>query len=718
VRLGGRVAGISDHFLEAWIPVSALPRVTEEVPGVQVVRTPTAWLQMHVSQGVSLSGATNLQGAGIRGSGARVAVIDTGFTGMSAAVAAGDLPAGVVTADFSGTGIENGGTHGTACAEIVYDMAPDAQLYLVKIDGVLLSSTENAVNYCITQGIDAVSISMGVTYNNFIDGRGTLCDLVNQMYASDVLPVVSAGNFAGNNGDAHHEGVTKDADADGWHEFSSGDELMAFTATGGQPVIVSLTWDRWPTTDQDYDLVVFDSALTSYWTWNTAQTGSQPPVEYGFFTPPYTGTYYLAIWRYSAGTGIRYEYYTRGIGSLALPVAQSSLACPADASGALTVGAINYASWSAGPQESFSSQGPTNDGRLKPEICGPDGVTTLTYPSPFYGTSASAPHVVGAAALLKSAHPLWTAAQLRNELTSSAVDMGTSGADYLYGYGRLRLLFPFETVSIDSTPIAGISIDVTPSDALGHADGVTNFTRLYPEDSQVSLVAPASSGGYQFSFWDIDGAAQGAGIQQVLVTADGPHTVTAHYVSQHFSDVPPSHWAYSQIEACFGAEIVQGYDDGKYHPEYPVTRDQMAVYIARALAGGDAAVPAGPAQATFADVPTTFWAYRHIEYDYDEGVVTGYDAERYAPGDPVDRGQMAVYVARAMVAPGGDAAIPDPEPPATFPDVPVSFWSYKHVEYCVGQGVVQGYDDGTYHPEYPVTRDQMAVYIARAFGLL
>ncbi len=41
-----------------------------------------------------------------------------------------------------------------------------------------------------------------------------------------------------------------------------------------------------------------------------------------------------------------------------------------------------------------------------------------------------------------------------------------------------------------------------------------------------------------------------------------------------------------------------------------------------------------------------------------------------------------------------------------------------HIEYCVERGVVEGYDDGYYRPEDVVTRDQMAVYIARAFGLL
>jgi hypothetical protein len=117
-------------------------------------------------------------------------------------------------------------------------------------------------------------------------------------------------------------------------------------------------------------------------------------------------------------------------------------------------------------------------------------------------------------------------------------------------------------------------------------------------------------------------------------------------------------------------------------------------------------------------VSSEFWAYKHIEYAVSQNVVKGYDDGTYLPGQTVDRGQMAVYVARAMVAPGGDAAVPDSVPPPAFPDVLPDFWAYKQVEYCAGQGVVKGYDDGNYHPEIVVTRDQMAVYIARAFGLL
>ena len=192
-----------------------------------------------------------------------------------------------------------------------------------------------------------------------------------------------------------------------------------------------------------------------------------------------------------------------------------------------------------------------------------------------------------------------------------------------------------------------------------------------------------------------------------------------------FSDVTSStsdpYWALWEIEAVYAAGIVKGYDDGTYKPTDPVTRDQMAVYMSRALAGGDAAVPTGPATATFPDVATDYWAFRYIEYAVDQDVVKGYDDGTYKPADQVDRGQMSVFVARAVAAPAERPELPGYTPPITptFPDVPTSFWAFKYVEYIAQDsvGVTKGYPDGDYHPEYVCTRDQMAVYVARAFKL-
>lgn len=186
---------------------------------------------------------------------------------------------------------------------------------------------------------------------------------------------------------------------------------------------------------------------------------------------------------------------------------------------------------------------------------------------------------------------------------------------------------------------------------------------------------------------------------------------------RRFVDVGVEHWAYYAVEACVGAGVVGGYPDGSYQPEVPVSRDQMAVYIARALAGGDAAVPPGPGEATFPDVPTDYWAFRHVEYAVAAGVVEGYPDGSYHPEIALDRGQMAVFIARALA--GGEAGVPEPTGEPTFADVPADFWARKHIEYIAdpGRGVAQGYPDGGYHPEYACSRDQMAVYVRRAFQL-
>jgi hypothetical protein len=190
---------------------------------------------------------------------------------------------------------------------------------------------------------------------------------------------------------------------------------------------------------------------------------------------------------------------------------------------------------------------------------------------------------------------------------------------------------------------------------------------------------------------------------------------------QWFSDVNWENWAFEHIDACYNAEIVGGYyPGGPYMPTAPVDRAQMAVFISRAVAGGDSAVPDGPTEPTFSDVATGTWAYKYVEYAVEQNIVTGYPDGYYQPTWQVNRGLMAVFVARALVVPNGDAGLTAGPPESTFPDVTSTgdwSWCYDHVEYIAAEGITQGYYDGLYHPEYTCSRDQMAVYIQRAFNL-
>ena len=122
--------------------------------------------------------------------------------------------------------------------------------------------------------------------------------------------------------------------------------------------------------------------------------------------------------------------------------AVSSLPTPGDAAGAIAVGAVN---WRGDGFKAYSSQGPTDDGRLKPEIMAPTD-TRLQGPNGLRsvgGTSIAAPNAAGAAAVMLAAarraggNP--SAAEVRGQLTALAVNLGVPGPDTVFGYGRVRV---------------------------------------------------------------------------------------------------------------------------------------------------------------------------------------------------------------------------------------------------------------------------------------
>jgi subtilisin family serine protease len=101
--------------------------------------------------------------------------------------------------------------------------------------------------------------------------------------------------------------------------------------------------------------------------------------------------------------------------------------------------------WQNDAVEYYSSLGPTIDGRLKPDLVGPDSVSSGTYGtfsqcgSGFAGTSAAAPHVAGAAALLWGLRPRSSATTIREQLDEAVLDLGAAGRDDGFGLGRLDL---------------------------------------------------------------------------------------------------------------------------------------------------------------------------------------------------------------------------------------------------------------------------------------
>jgi hypothetical protein len=159
---------------------------------------------------------------------------------------------------------------------------------------------------------------------------------------------------------------------------------------------------------------------------------------------------------YRVSTAPRLDLFSQSL-PLQYQSPAGSLGDPATSPAALAVGAV---CWQSRALEPYSSQGPTIDGRLKPDLVGHDSVSSATYgafsscPSGFAGTSASAPEVTGVAALVKAAFPTYGPDQLRAFLAGNARDLGAPGADNASGAGELQLPTPPDRLAPQATALA------------------------------------------------------------------------------------------------------------------------------------------------------------------------------------------------------------------------------------------------------------------------
>lgn len=459
--LGGTVEATSTLGLcKVIIPLSALDKISS-LPTIRFIRRPFTPIPLNisspmVSQGVPLFGGILFHTRNLLGQGIRVAVIDVGFGSLSRVLEAGELPPNITVWDFTGEGLGKGIAHGTAVAELVHDVAPEAELFLLKIGDEV--DLDNAVTYCIEQGVDVIVHSIGWVNTNFCDGKGIICDISRRAVHAGIIWVNAAGNYARK----HWVGSSIDEDRDGWYEFAPGDETLELEVNQPGWIEVYLTWNEWPKAISDLDLFLVGPTGEIIARSESPQDGNQPPVEdiHYFAQPP--GRYAIKV------QGPSDHLVELKLFSLNHPVkpavAAQSLLAPADAPEVIAVGAIHYRHWFTGPQEAFSSQGPTADGRIKPDLMGPDGVSTFLYPE-FIGTSAAAPHIGGAVALLlqKFGRENVSAGvtEIIGYLLSSAADMGPRGTDPIFGFGRLQLDFGLPRAKRDiDTPIVGNNVPI------------------------------------------------------------------------------------------------------------------------------------------------------------------------------------------------------------------------------------------------------------------
>jgi hypothetical protein len=484
--LGGRIDAHSRSYTRLLIPLSRLQQFASAFPDQQLRTSipvrPAFGLGSVVSESVSLTSADGYQAGNLTGKGVKVAVVDLGFKGLANAISAGELPGSTVDFDFTGTGIDiqTGTVHGVGVAEHVADIAPDIELYCLKVGDEV--DLQNAADYIRNNNIRIANHSVGWAISSYYDDSGPINAVINDSYDNDdVFWTVASGNSA----NQHWRGTWSDSNVNNVLEFSGSDELLGLSATGGT-FTVSLNWDQYGAGNKtNLNLYLVDKNGAAVAGSTASQRGSSAPAEglsytYNSSEQPYS----IVVTRAGGGSasGLDITLFSFNHNFSEYKVAASSLMDPANAHGAFAVGAVNQTNWqNSNPTiRGYSSRGPTNDGRLKPDIVAPDGIASLTYGESSNGTSFSSPTTAGAAALLLEENPALNAVSLRNKLVSEAIDVGAAGLDNTYGAGKLQL--PLIDSDDDGlTNVEEILLGTNALDAHSDNDGLTDYEedRIY-----------------------------------------------------------------------------------------------------------------------------------------------------------------------------------------------------------------------------------------------
>ena len=111
----------------------------------------------------------------------------------------------------------------------------------------------------------------------------------------------------------------------------------------------------------------------------------------------------------------------------------------------------------------------------------------------------------------------------------------------------------------------------------------------------------------------------------------------------------------------------------------------------------------------FADVGEGAWYYEAVRFVQEQGLMNGYSDGRFAPEDTLSRSQLAQILFNKEGRPVVNYLL-------QYGDVSTDTWYTEAVRWAASQGIVSGYGDGTFGPDDPITREQLAVMLWRYSG--
>lgn len=156
-----------------------------------------------------------------------------------------------------------------------------------------------------------------------------------------------------------------------------------------------------------------------------------------------------------------------------------------------------------------------------------------------------------------------------------------------------------------------------------------------------------------------------------------------------FNDTKLIDWLFNQSKS---VPYITGFSDGSFKPDAAVTREEMATMLAKGLK-----LQPADGKASFSDI-TTSWAQHEIAQVVEKGVMKGLSKTEFAPEQKVTRAQMAVIVSELLKEQTVSSST------SKFSDVPATHWGGTAIQAAEQAKIMQGYEDGTFKPNTPITR--------------
>ena len=204
---------------------------------------------------------------------------------------------------------------------------------------------------------------------------------------------------------------------------------------------------------------------------------------------------------------------------------------------------------------------------------------------------------------------------------------------------------------------------------------------------------------------------------QATVPVRDSTTLCPGAVGADFDDIAGSPHA-ENIRCLADVGIVRGKPGGGFDPNVGVRRDQMASVVVAYVEEATGRTLPGGEDDRFGDVATGNVHRTAINKLAASGWIQGRGAGVYDPAGTISRGQMARFIAGAVAfiddGDGTNGSAPPAASSSRFSDVPGTTFA-GDIDAIAAVGIVNGYADGTYRPNAPVLRGQVATFVVHAF---